>query len=348
VKKAAPEVDVHSAQNVYHLSRETDVANRRSDLKSKSRKSAYDKIKIANAEKDSDYHRGKADQHIRKTNNRVKGIQRAADRLTKEENDLQELSRDTVKSYHSKARKDVGQRVLKGHDLAQTDWKAASKEKTKVAKRLVGLNRANDRLDKREDLEAYAEEIINTILAMEGLEIDQLTESGLEKLGAIVEQVMIDESSDLQELSRDLLGRSAQKAFEKGNVLSRTRGSSDPEVKARMYQSHKFAVARDQADDRETQKANKKRQLSYKSATSGLKKEENMNEMHLDPSIAQGLGYAGAAAGVYAADGAMKLHKWVKGKIEDHKRRKANAEFRKKNPHYYEPGGVFHGRKDDE
>lgn len=193
VKKAAPEIDAHSAHQVSNLAAWSKSKETQRDLKNK--RGAKDKLTMANAQKDEVYHGDKEKRHMRKLKNRLTGVGRAADRLTKEETDLQELSRDTVKSYHSKARKDVGQRVIKGHDLAQTDWKSASKEKSKVARRLVGLNRANDRLDKREDLEAYAEEIIETILEMEGLRIEQLTESGLAKLEALVEQVMMDEGT---------------------------------------------------------------------------------------------------------------------------------------------------------
>jgi hypothetical protein len=91
VKKAAPEIDAHAAQQMHHLARQTDVANRASDIRSKLRKSATDKIKLARYSKDSDYHREKADRHVVKANNRIQGVQRAADRLTKE--DLEEAKK---------------------------------------------------------------------------------------------------------------------------------------------------------------------------------------------------------------------------------------------------------------
>jgi hypothetical protein len=105
--------------------------------------------------------------------------------ITESSEDLQELSKDTLKSYRGKAHKDIGRRIIKTADTTQTDWKSASKDKTKVAKRVVGMNRASVRLNK--------EEIAEAILEQEGLHIDQLTESGLAKLDAIVEQIMIDE-----------------------------------------------------------------------------------------------------------------------------------------------------------
>lgn len=202
---------------------------------------------------------------------------------------LQELSSGTLQSYKKKARTDVGQRVLRAHDQAQTNWKAASVDKRKVAKRVVGIHNASARLNKEEVVDeslygtvqkvkkafsnrngwtalgraanekfksdhAYdahkaaagikrseggdkirgnlmkkaehhakgyqrylnvadgakgigkpmkfgtrKEEIMEAILEMEGLRIEQLTESGLDKLNAIAEQVMIDEGVELEE-----------------------------------------------------------------------------------------------------------------------------------------------------
>jgi hypothetical protein len=69
------------------------------------------------------------------------------------------------------------------------------------------------------------EEIIEAILEMEGLHsIDQLSESGLDKLEAIVEQVLIDEGYDLQEIST----QKAQQVYQKtGAALKKAQADGD-------------------------------------------------------------------------------------------------------------------------
>lgn len=118
---------------------------------------------------------------------------------------------------------------------------AASKPRMKAYKKYAAISRGQKAPG---SFGTRKEEIIETILAMEGLHsVSQLSESGLEKLDAIVEQVLIDEGYDLQEVSSQLLRRAADKAHGKGNMLSRTKGSKDPEARARWGQSIKFAHA---------------------------------------------------------------------------------------------------------
>jgi hypothetical protein len=256
--------------------------------------------------------------------------------------DLQEISLKGLSNYQNAADND-GDRALKQGNMARAKkrnagWNTAERKRQSI----LAKADARDPLPKtgkfHSEEEAMVEDIVETILAMEGLHsVDQLSESGLDKLEAIVEQVLIDEgvrrpplnnfvddragdkhahevlatmkkleskghkligsstesaddsggthhetrieythakhgvpyqhmvrtrarrhgtnigtekngpvneeTGDLQEVSSQLLRRAADKAHGKGNMLSRTKGSKDPEVRARWGQSIKFAHA---------------------------------------------------------------------------------------------------------
>lgn len=143
--------------------------------------------------------------------------------------------------------------MMKHHDDAADDLV------NRANRRRRGIDRATDKLTK-EDMDSLEEmylDIENFVLESEGYDsIDRLNEQGQEKLAAIVENVMeeilaeeeeydesLDEDSNLHELSPQLLRRAADKAHQKGNILSRTKGSRDPEARARWGQSIKMAHA---------------------------------------------------------------------------------------------------------
>lgn len=83
---------------------------------------------------------------------REKGIDRAVDRLTREEDEcLNELSKDTLGSYAKKAASDaLGKAVVGGSDLGRGDREAGSRRVQKASNRTQGIHRAVDRLTREE------------------------------------------------------------------------------------------------------------------------------------------------------------------------------------------------------
>jgi len=83
---------------------------------------------------------GASDKDVKNFDKRMKGISKATDRLNKEEKQIDELSKDTLKSYRKKADKSAVD------SLTSND----PKQKLKYGKRLTGMGRATKRLNKEE------------------------------------------------------------------------------------------------------------------------------------------------------------------------------------------------------
>ncbi len=120
------------------------------------------------------------DEHTRVAKNREKGVRRAVDRLTKEEvEELDELSKKTLGSYVKNAQ---GTILAKGMEMQQQVNRGSSdsaRQKTakKVSNRLIGVNKAVDRLTK--------EDIINRAIDRympEDVEIRSLEDRLLDKI----------------------------------------------------------------------------------------------------------------------------------------------------------------------
>lgn len=187
VSKAAPEIDIHSAKQMSHLNSWSAAKEKQRELAGK--RGAVDKIKATNAKKDEVYHSDKEQRHMRKLKNRLTGVGRAADRLTKEDLDLQEISKQKAQQTYEK----TGAALKKARESGDTETERKREKGNFMSyKRVTGAPTGKRTFG--EEAEQRMEEIAETILAMEGLHsVDQLTESGFEKLEAIVEQVMIDE-----------------------------------------------------------------------------------------------------------------------------------------------------------
>ena len=83
---------------------------------------------------------GASDKDVKNFDKRMKGISKATDRLNKEDKQIDELSKDTLKSYRKKADKSAVD------SLTSND----PKQKLKYGKRLTGMGRATKRLNKEE------------------------------------------------------------------------------------------------------------------------------------------------------------------------------------------------------
>jgi len=106
---------------------------------------------------------------VRKTANRTKGMNQAISRLTKEEveefmqteayDQLDEISKDTLKSYVHKAATDIGFRGMDaGRQAGNPEDKAArSKNFKTMSKRVSGIDKAANRLAKEDTMLTYSE-----------------------------------------------------------------------------------------------------------------------------------------------------------------------------------------------
>lgn len=123
VKRAADSVDNHSALQSNYAGQEYDAAQKG--------QKARERIS-----------REKSEYHGTRTQKRLTGINRAADRLAKEDTDLQELSKHTLGSYIKKASHDVT------HKGAQTREMANRAQAERKAQNYVGARKASDLSDK--------------------------------------------------------------------------------------------------------------------------------------------------------------------------------------------------------
>jgi len=112
------------------------------------------------------------------------------------------------------------------------------------------------------------EEIIEAILEMEGLHsIDQLSESGLDKLEAIVEQVLIDEGYDLQEVSDDLRARAYAARAGRQQAITGLHNAAE-KGKEKEHQMHSKKLQR-QMDSAAGNNPEKNADRIFKAATAG-------------------------------------------------------------------------------
>ena len=117
----------------------------------KKRASIFDK-KGMDADKDKDMYKqfGNADKARKKAANRTKFIGKAVDKLTKEEVELDEVSQETLKSYHAKSALDLRNKrdKLEKGTLTTKDHKQGQN-------RVTGLNRAANKMEEVELDEAF-------------------------------------------------------------------------------------------------------------------------------------------------------------------------------------------------
>lgn len=150
----------------------------------------------------------------KKLSNRRSGINKALDRLTKEEvEQIDELSKKTLGSYIKKASSDMAEKRANQlmHSAGMGDEKPTQKSNQKhiaaTIKRQKGISKAVNKLTK-EDLEAFSEEELEFIESIVSEDYD-LTE---EEMDYIVNNITEEEFEQLDELSKDTLKNYIKKA----------------------------------------------------------------------------------------------------------------------------------------